>query len=274
MIPTSIDGTDITGATIDGTDVTEITVDGDTVFTAETLPVAYSNLVAWWPFDSSFYGGSVGDDVTALFNPAQSGDSTAYDVSDSSGTSFSPNDVVDINAGANSTCLRTDGSSDCRFITSFGGSVDTFSIMGWLNKQGVSDGYQINQWENPSVDAYAIGFRDGKAWYRLQIDDGQGGVNVGGPTININNNEWYHIALARNGNNGDYYFWVDGVLIANGSTITGTLSIDNNLMFGNFPEALNSEFDGFIDDVRLYNAELTTSQVQQIVDNTKPPSKP
>jgi len=34
MIPTSIDGTDITGATIDGTDVQEITVDGDTVFTA------------------------------------------------------------------------------------------------------------------------------------------------------------------------------------------------------------------------------------------------
>jgi len=34
MPPTSIDGTDITGATIDGTDVTEITVDGQTVFTA------------------------------------------------------------------------------------------------------------------------------------------------------------------------------------------------------------------------------------------------
>jgi len=34
MIPTSIDGTDITGATIDGTDVQEITVDGQTVFTS------------------------------------------------------------------------------------------------------------------------------------------------------------------------------------------------------------------------------------------------
>lgn len=32
--PTSIDGTDITGATIDGTEVQEITVDGETVFTA------------------------------------------------------------------------------------------------------------------------------------------------------------------------------------------------------------------------------------------------
>jgi hypothetical protein len=32
--PTSIDGTDITGATIDGQEVKQITVDGDTVFTA------------------------------------------------------------------------------------------------------------------------------------------------------------------------------------------------------------------------------------------------
>ena len=37
MIPTSIDGTDITGATIDGTDVQEITVDGDVVFSAQTI---------------------------------------------------------------------------------------------------------------------------------------------------------------------------------------------------------------------------------------------
>jgi len=37
MPPTSIDGTDITGATIDGTDVTEITVDGQTVFKEVSL---------------------------------------------------------------------------------------------------------------------------------------------------------------------------------------------------------------------------------------------
>jgi len=43
--PTSIDGTDITGATIDGTDVTEITVDGQTVFTAAPAVPDQSNLV-------------------------------------------------------------------------------------------------------------------------------------------------------------------------------------------------------------------------------------
>ena len=37
--PTSIDGTDITGATIDGTDVQEITVDGDVVFSASQAKI-------------------------------------------------------------------------------------------------------------------------------------------------------------------------------------------------------------------------------------------
>jgi len=47
--PTSIDGTDITGATIDGTDVQEITVDGDTVFSA--IP---DSVVSREPDDLSF----------------------------------------------------------------------------------------------------------------------------------------------------------------------------------------------------------------------------
>jgi len=45
MPPTSIDGTDITGATIDGTDVQEITVDGNTVFSAGPQPPSPGNLI-------------------------------------------------------------------------------------------------------------------------------------------------------------------------------------------------------------------------------------
>jgi len=44
MIPTSIDGTDITGATIDGQDVEEITVDGNTVFTAAPPPAPVNRM--------------------------------------------------------------------------------------------------------------------------------------------------------------------------------------------------------------------------------------
>jgi len=61
MIPTSIDGTDITGATIDGTDVQEITVDGDTVFTAvqsQTFDFDDGTFQGWNPDPISFEGSS------------------------------------------------------------------------------------------------------------------------------------------------------------------------------------------------------------------------
>jgi len=54
MIPTSIDGTDITGATIDGTDVQEITVDGDVVFSAGAALPTQGLLHQWdWSAASS-----------------------------------------------------------------------------------------------------------------------------------------------------------------------------------------------------------------------------
>jgi len=57
--PTSIDGTDITGATIDGTDVTEITVDGQTVFSAGPPPNSATNR---WKFDEGT-GNTVVDSI-------------------------------------------------------------------------------------------------------------------------------------------------------------------------------------------------------------------
>jgi len=50
MIPTSIDGTDITGATIDGQDVQEITVDGQTVFSAAPVIPDSQDLQARYDF--------------------------------------------------------------------------------------------------------------------------------------------------------------------------------------------------------------------------------
>jgi len=59
MIPTSIDGTDITGATIDGQDVQEITVDGQTVFTsAPTLgSIITNNSTFGGSKTANYYGG-------------------------------------------------------------------------------------------------------------------------------------------------------------------------------------------------------------------------
>jgi len=57
--PTSIDGTDITGATIDGTDVQEITVDGQTVFTS-----APPSLVSHYEFENDLTDSVGNNDLT------------------------------------------------------------------------------------------------------------------------------------------------------------------------------------------------------------------
>jgi len=71
--PTSIDGTDITGATIDGTEVKEITVDGDTVFTAG-LEIPQTGLLHDW--DLRNVSGSDGDPIGTVTDQQGSDDLT------------------------------------------------------------------------------------------------------------------------------------------------------------------------------------------------------
>jgi hypothetical protein len=59
--PTSIDGTDITGATIDGQQVQEITIDGQTVFTA--APEIPPSGEARWTFDNADTQNGIAKDV-------------------------------------------------------------------------------------------------------------------------------------------------------------------------------------------------------------------
>jgi len=72
MIPTSIDGTDITGATIDGTDVTEITVDGQTVFTAAPpIPQSVVYEYLYDNFSSGTWQDSAGNEDISTSNVSQ-----------------------------------------------------------------------------------------------------------------------------------------------------------------------------------------------------------
>jgi hypothetical protein len=84
--PTSIDGTDITGATIDGQEVQEITVDGQTVFTA--LPKTLES------FESgiSDYQGDTGNVTTTTGQSTNGNSSLRFDRSD--GVSFVATDTA------------------------------------------------------------------------------------------------------------------------------------------------------------------------------------
>jgi len=267
MIPTSIDGTDITGATIDGTDVTEITVDGQTVFIPESNPVAYSDLIAWYPFDSSFYGGSNSDDATALFNPGQSGDSTAYDGTVSGATYQSSGGVTDINAGASSGGFDFDGSNDAIDLDSTGlGSVITAftsaTTMAWAKVQTSTAEQTVFDFD---FFRWSLGFKlDGSSGWSFRGDHpDQSETNIDSTDTTLNS--YVHLCATWDGSDAEFYF--DGVSQGTG-TFTSFIG-PNNITLGNTGGSTRF-FDGEIDDFRIYNTDLTSTQINDIIDNTQP----
>jgi len=271
MIPTSIDGTDITGATIDGTDVQEITVDGDVVFSGQQLPVAYSNLVAWYPFDSAEYGGSNSDDVTAILGG--SGDDTAYDGTVNGASYQSSGGVTDINAGANSGGFDFDGSDDYIELGS-DFSETSHTKCAWVEIRSATQNQRLFG---------AVG--GGQAKYTFVALNNFGGSNNvfyifdDGVTSfddiitgTYSTNTYTHVAItydaSTSSNNCEMY--LDGVS-------QGTASKSSSLqMLGDEPEWISDGvaddvyIDGFVDDYRIYDKALSQSEINQIIDNTEP----
>jgi len=265
--PTSIDGTDITGATIDGQDVQEITVDGQTVFTAgPTLPVAYSNLVAWYPFDSATYGGSNADDVTAIIGG--SGDDTAYDGTANGATYQSSGGVTDINAGANSGAFRFDGSDD--FINLQGGTAfnfDAFTLTAWINRDDNSPGNQRIFGKGTSANQdYQLTFENNASDFFTYIG-GVGFQHNNTPPVG----SWTHVSLRFDDSANEVIVGVDKDYDTFSTSQTPQDTSGDLYIGARQDEQSTTFFDGLIDDARVYNTSLSDSQVNQIQDNTPHP---
>jgi len=265
MPPTSIDGTDITGATIDGTEVQEITVDGQTVFSAgpSNFPVAYSNLIAWYPFDSATYSGSNADDVTAILGG--SGDDTAYDGSVSGATYQSSGGVTDINAGANSGAFEFDGSNDVIDIgTGLPDANDTsISITLWANADSTTDKSLALDY---STSIIGIGKPTALSNFGVAMfDSAYRTVDFGVKPLN----EWHHFGLTYNSSTNVLTGYFDGVSKGTAS-VTGVRDSDDEYTIGGTTD-LTRLWDGLVDDVRIYNTDLTDQQIQDIYDNTPHP---
>jgi len=259
--PTSIDGTDITGATIDGTDVQEITVDGDVVFSAEQLPVAYSNLVAWYPARNS------GADATA--GDTNSGDSTDYGGTLGSGASIvSGGGVTDLDTGANSDAFDFDGSNDAEVVTNTGGvnlfgADDEGCFTFWVKDDGGGNPHPFGNFDDDDFIYYDL--EDGD----FSINGSSGMASLSGPTLGLN---WYFIVL-NYGSTVEYYSTEEGessINLRDTDSNVGSVFLDNDIYFGDIGPSSNLPLDGKMDDIRIYNRSLSQSELQGIFDNTTP----
>jgi hypothetical protein len=262
--PTSIDGTDITGATIDGQDVQEITVDGQTVFVAETNPIEYSSMIAWYPFDSSFYGGNNADDCTALFNPGESGDSTSYDGAVNGATYETAGGNTDINAGQDSGYFDFRSTNDFIDISGIP-NLSQMTFCMWVKaKQSTPPTFRGIAGLAKNNRQAIVHKTNGTIAFKIHNGSTDTTVSTAFPSAEV----WHHIAHVWDGSTQRCL--IDGV--EKDSTAVGNMdSFNDRDRIGERGFNFGSDgFNGDIDDVRIYDKGLTNTQISDIVAATSP----
>jgi len=238
MIPTSIDGTDITGATIDGSDVQEITVDGDVVFSAG--PDFPSSVVNRWPFDEG--SGSTVTDVIGGDNGSITG---ATWVSD--------------NTYIGGSALSFDGSNDFVFTgaTMPAGSMTLLATIDFTT--------------NINAERYIHGAQNGAQGRYIRFDNGSNNqlqfVFFGSNAFEVINHNLpgpgrYRVAGVIDTNANEGHIAVNGN-IEQTITISGpfTTTLSNHAI-GKRPDSTSSKiFLGEIDEPIIANDAYTAPQL-------------
>jgi len=243
--PTSIDGTDITGATIDGQDVQEITVDGQTVFTAK--PPLPPSAIHQYNFDEG--SGSTAFDNIGSKDASING---ANFTSNSSlvggfGLSFDGiDDFVDAGSPLN-TLLRT-GSNDSFSLAITANPGNTNSYRGWI----------VTSNGNPRTN---FGIYDGK----IEAAAGDSSFNfTSRQASSIPSGTNRYVMVYRAGPD-EVEIYSNASRIDDLGRLDGLGGWDNGIFIGASGPG-QQFYDGVLDNPILYDVDLTTSEIQDDFD--------
>jgi hypothetical protein len=212
-----------------------------------------NGLVEYWKMDDNVTGNA--QTITDASGNAKNG-TTAY--------------------GANTTGMSCTGGGKYSYACDLDGTDDYISVASPTLPTG---DFTYSAWVYPdSITSRAIFFgADGSGGSELKIwIDGSNELNVqldGATAINgvgkITVSTWTHVAVSRTGSNVSTY--INGALDDSG-TSSATLNFSScSLLLGAMASAtctgtLSQYFDGKMDDLRIYNRSLNTSEIMSLYD--------
>jgi hypothetical protein len=176
------------------------------------------------------------------------------------GTLYGPSRIVD----GSHTALRFDGTDD---YVGTGkqllNNMSAFTLMGWISA-GNPQGSRIGLFGQN--DAIEFGF-DGGSIRIWTLRDGSVGKSW-----SFQNYTWHHVAARGDGSRLKIY--IDGQDVATGGS--GTLNYGSSIygfnIGGKVWDTTGNWFNGFIDDVRIYNRAIDTSSIQRIYNGVPDPN--
>jgi len=232
------------------------------------LPVAASDLVAWYPFRSG-----TGEDITA--GDSNFGDTTDYSATVNGPTFQASGGVTDIKTGANSGAFDFDGTDDTLDLGTVADSDQSLTVMTWVKPDVVN----VSAQQRVITKSDANSFPDGTFILGI-LGNGEprfvlftnGAINNALSPTAISANQYVHLAGRYDFQSGDISLFINGQSVATTSAgqapplTSQPWRIGEDNPVGNADEFIN----GTVDGTRIYTTALSDSQINQIYLNTKP----
>ena len=137
-----------------------------------------------------------------------------------------------------------------------------FSLCAWINAVDTRDGRIIYRYDPTSGDGYSLTVWNAEERYAVRIWDN----DVSKYANNDNDiipNQWMHVAAVRD-NSGLMQIYLNGVPQLSTENFANPIDSSGNLFIG-VDYALDKDFCGMIDDVRIYNHALSYEEIAAIV---------
>jgi len=232
-----------------------------------TLPVAASDLVAWYPFRSG-----TGEDITA--GDSRFGDTTDYSATVNGATFQASGGTTDIQTGANSGAFDLDGTDDTLDLGTVADSDQSLTVMSWVKP----DVLNVSNRQRVITKSDSKSFPDGTVILGINgngeprfILFTNGATNEAKSPTTISANQFVHLAGRYDFQSGDISLFINGQPVATTSAGQAPSFTSQPWRIGeDNPVRVDEFLDGTVDGARIYTAALSDSQINQIYLNTEP----
>jgi hypothetical protein len=211
--------------------------------------------IAYWKFDEG-----VDNTCSNGTNDACDTTSGGNDGAISNGAAWKPEDMC-----INGKCLFFDGVDDVVTVTqaariNLSGQLSTgFTISAWVRPNGAGEG-SAGEIFNKGTNTYLrVGnLSNGKLDLVASLDEATNATVTA--TGVLNNQQWNYVAMSFTDDGDDEItLWVNGKSVGASTNGVGPIDADaNNLLIGG---GTSNNFQGFIDEFKIYSQERTSSQI-------------
>ncbi len=232
--------------------------DGSITINDTTIP-PISGLIGEWRFDELFWNGTNSEVLDSSGNDLHL---TAFDALTGNSDPAIPGDPGTCSYGVfNGSVSFIQLDDDTSTADSLLDIPNTLTVTTWINTNVIpTSGLKSILSKDENYEFHINSSGQIYWWWRWDT------LTTTGPSLTIN--QWHHIAITWR--SGEQVIYIDGVERAR-SAVTGTLDINNDpLQVGQDLAIPERFFDGEIDEVRIYENFLDVTQINQIMNETRP----